>query len=59
LRRERGERLHGRQLDVDAETVGVAAGAREQLVARLRDRLQMEVAAKVVLFAQHARDLDE
>ena len=58
LRRQRRQRLHRRQLDVDAEPVGIAAGPREQVGARFGDRLQVDVAAEVVLLAQHPRHLD-
>ena len=56
---ERGQALHRRQLDVDAQPVGVAAGALQQLGRRVRNGLEMDVAAEVVRLAQHTRDLDD
>ena len=59
LRRERLQRRLGRQLDVDRQPVGAAARLRDQRRARLRDRLQMDVAAEEMLLAQRARDRDQ
>ena len=47
----------GGQLDVDAQPIGIPAGLLEQLGARLGNRLQVDVAAEVVLLAQHPRHL--
>src|SRR3954454_13089718 len=44
------------QFDVDAETVGISAGLRDQGVVGLGNGLEMNVATEVMLQAQLARD---
>lgn len=45
-------------LDIDGETVGIFAGLRDQRVVGLRNGLEMDVAAEVMLLAQFSRDAD-
>ena len=53
---QRAQALCGRQLDVDAQPVGVAAGAGQQFGRCVRDGLEVDIAAKVMVFAQHPSD---
>ena len=46
--------LLGRQLDIDAEPVGITARQLQQLRRGVWNRLEMDIAAKVVVFAQAA-----
>ena len=49
----------GRQLDIDRHAVGVAAGRGDQFRVGIRDRLEVDIAAKAVILAQGPRDLDQ
>ncbi|MDZ7914222.1 MAG: hypothetical protein U5O16_20660 [Rhodococcus sp. (in: high G+C Gram-positive bacteria)] len=57
LGRQGHEALGGGQLDVDGQAVGVAACALHQLGRCVGNGLEVDVAAKVVLLAQHAGHL--
>ncbi len=58
LRGEARQAGDGGQLDIDRQPVGVQPGLMDQPGVGVGDRLQMNVAAKVVILAQAARDLD-
>ena len=49
----------GRQLDIDRHAIGVEPGLVDQLGIGVGDRLQVDVAAEVVVLAQAPRDLDQ
>ena len=59
LRRQPRQARFARQLDVDADAIGIATGLREQLGTRIRNRLEMDVAAEIVLLTQRAGDAHE
>jgi hypothetical protein len=58
LWREFGEARFFRHLDIDGKPVGIFACFRDQRVVRFRDGLQVDVTAKVMLFAKRARHAD-
>ena len=55
FRRQRLQAADGGQLDVDAQAVGIQAGSGQQIRRRIGNGFKVDVAAKVVVFAQHAR----
>jgi len=55
LRRERGKALGRGQLHVDAQPVGMAAGALHQFGRGIGNGLEVDVATEIMLLAQHAR----
>jgi len=57
LRGQRSQAFGGGQFDVDGQAVRIAPCALHQLRRCIGNGLQMDVAAKVVLFAQHAGHL--
>ncbi len=56
LRREFLQGILARQLDIDREAIGIKPRLLDQGRVGIRNRLEVDVAAKTVLLAQHLRD---
>ena len=55
FRRQRLQAADGGQLDIDAQAIRIQAGAGQQIGRRIRNGFKVDVAAKIMVFAQHAR----
>jgi len=59
VRREPGQPGIGRQFDIDRDAIGIKPGLCEQFGIGLGNRLEVDIAAKIMLLAQDPRDLHQ